>query len=182
MTSAIDHWSSDTSLYLQSGINVLSACHFTYSPKMQQEKNFRKPLIISYRVNALQLYFLEILYYFKQFWNNFKQFFHILLSYIVVSQKFKLNLISAKFLLSMISCNELSITLSTLYVLTFFDSLFVLFQSCCSSAWVIEKTLCMTSQFHTAILNGTSFFLSLVQEKLNMPSWHYYRHRSWSGR
>ena len=67
-------WSSDTSLYLQSGINVLSACHFTYSPKPQQEQNFRKLLIISYRVNhrvdsvstlwvnALQLYFLEILY------------------------------------------------------------------------------------------------------------------------
>ena len=29
---------------------------------MQQEQNFRKCLIISYRVNALQLNFLEILY------------------------------------------------------------------------------------------------------------------------
>ena len=61
--------------------NVLRACHFT-SPKTQQEQDFRKSLIISYRVNALQLYFLEIL-----------------LSYIVVSQKFTLKLITAKFLL-----------------------------------------------------------------------------------
>ena len=40
-----------------------SACHFTYSPKTQQELNFGKSLIISYRVNALQLNFLEILYH-----------------------------------------------------------------------------------------------------------------------
>ena len=56
-------WSSDTSLYLQSGINVLSACYFTYLPKTQQEQNFRKSLIISYGVNALQLNFLKILCY-----------------------------------------------------------------------------------------------------------------------
>ena len=93
-------WSSDTSLYLQSGINVLSACHFTYSPKTRLEQDFRKSLIISYRVNALQLNFLEILRY---------------RNYIVVSQKFKLKLISAKFLLPMIFRNELSITLSTLW-------------------------------------------------------------------
>ena len=55
-------WCSDTSIYLQSGINVLSVCHVTYSPKTQQDKNFRKSLIISYRVNALQLNFLEILF------------------------------------------------------------------------------------------------------------------------
>ena len=73
-----------------------SACHFTYSPKTQEEQIFRKSLIISYRVNALQLNFLEIL----------------LLSYIVVSQKFKLKIIGAKFLLPMISRNELSVTLS----------------------------------------------------------------------
>ena len=91
-------WSSDTSLYLQSGINDLSACHFTYSPQMQQEQNFRKSLIISYIVNALQLIFLEILCY-----------------YIVISQKFKFKLISSKFLLPMVSRNELSITLSTLW-------------------------------------------------------------------
>ena len=42
-------WSSDTSLCLHSSINVLSACHFTYSTKMQQEQSFRKSLIISYR-------------------------------------------------------------------------------------------------------------------------------------
>ena len=36
-----------------------------------------------------------------------------MLSYIVVSQKFKLKLISAKFLLAIISRNEPSITLST---------------------------------------------------------------------
>ena len=36
-----------------------------------------------------------------------------MLSYTVVSQKFKLKLISAKFLLPMISRNEFSITLST---------------------------------------------------------------------
>ena len=33
----------------------------------------------------------------------------------------------------------------------------------------------MCSPFPIAILNGTSFFLSLVQEKLNIPSGHYYR-------
>ena len=33
-----------------------------------------------------------------------------------------------------------------------------------------------------SILNGISFFLYLVEEKLNMPSGHYYRHCSWSGR
>ena len=38
-----------------------------------------------------------------------------LLSYIVVSQTFKLKLINANFLLPMISHNELSITLSTLW-------------------------------------------------------------------
>ena len=84
-------------LYLQSGIDVLNVCHFTYSPKTQQEQNFRKSLIISYRVNALQLYILEILCY------------HILSS----AKKFKLKLISAQFFLTMISLNELSITLST---------------------------------------------------------------------
>ena len=84
------------SLYLQYGINVLSARHFTYSPKTQQEQNFRKSLIISYRVNALQLNFLEMLLN------------------IVVSQKFKPKLISEKFLLRMSYGSELSITLSTL--------------------------------------------------------------------
>ena len=93
-------WSSDTSLYLQSGINVLSACHFTYSPKTQQNQSFRKSLIISHRVNALAA---------TKFSRNTS------LSYIVVSQKFKLKLKNAKFLLSMISPNELSITLSTLW-------------------------------------------------------------------
>ena len=34
--------SNDTSLYLQSGRNVLSACYFTYSPKTEQEQNFIK--------------------------------------------------------------------------------------------------------------------------------------------
>ena len=34
----------------------------------------------------------------------------------------------------------------------------------------LGKHSCMSSQFPKAILNGTSFFLSLVQEKLNMPS------------
>ena len=33
----------------------------------------------------------------------------------------------------------------------------------------------MSSQFSIAILNGTSSFLSLVQENLNMPSGNYYR-------
>ena len=93
-----DNWdrSSDTSLYLQSGINALSACHFTYSPKTQQEQNFRKSLTISCRIK-LQLNFLKILYH-----------------YIVVWQKFKLILISSIFLLRMISFHALSIALSTL--------------------------------------------------------------------
>ena len=52
-----------TSLYLQPRINVLSACHFTNSPKTQEEQNFIKFLIISYRVNAPQRNFLKILCY-----------------------------------------------------------------------------------------------------------------------
>ena len=73
---------------------------FHFSPKTQQEQNFRKSLIISYSVNALELNFLEL---------------NTLLSYIFVAQKIKLKLISAKFLLPMISRNELSITLYLLY-------------------------------------------------------------------
>ena len=33
----------------------------------------------------------------------------------------------------------------------------------------------LSSPFPIAILNGTSSFLSLVQENINMPSGHYYR-------
>ena len=57
-------WSSDTSLYLHSSINVLSACHFTYLQIPEREQNFGKSLIISDRVNALQPNFLELLYHF----------------------------------------------------------------------------------------------------------------------
>ena len=39
----------------------------------------------------------------------------------------------------------------------------------------VGKHLCMSSPFPIAILNGTSSFLSLVQENINMPSGHYYR-------
>ena len=39
----------------------------------------------------------------------------------------------------------------------------------------LGKHSCMSSSFPTAILNGTSSFLSLVQENINMPSGHYYR-------
>ena len=59
----------------------------------------------------------------------------------------------------------------------------VLFHSCCSHAWVFGKTL--VHEFpvsYSHILNGTSSFLSLVQENINMPSGHYYRLCSWSGR
>ena len=44
------------------------------------------------------------------------------------------------------------------------------------------KHSCMSSPFPIAILNGTSSFLSSVQENINMPSVHYYRLYSWSGR
>ena len=37
----------------------------------------------------------------------------------------------------------------------------------------LGKHSCLSSPFPIAILNGTSSFLSLVQEKLNMPSGHY---------
>ena len=37
----------------------------------------------------------------------------------------------------------------------------------------LGKHSCMSSPFPTAILNGTSSFLSLVQENINMPSGHY---------
>ena len=39
----------------------------------------------------------------------------------------------------------------------------------------LGKHSCMSSPFPIAILNGTSSFLYLVQENINMPSGHYYR-------
>ena len=39
----------------------------------------------------------------------------------------------------------------------------------------LGKHSCMCSLFPIAILNGTSFFLSLMQEKLSMPKGHCYR-------
>ena len=39
----------------------------------------------------------------------------------------------------------------------------------------LGKHSCMSSPFPITILNGTSSFLSLVQENINMPSGHYYR-------
>ena len=39
----------------------------------------------------------------------------------------------------------------------------------------LGKHSCMSSPFPIAIMNGTSSFLSLVQENINMPSGHYYR-------
>ena len=39
----------------------------------------------------------------------------------------------------------------------------------------LGKHSCMSFPFPIAILNGTSSFLSLVQENINMPSGHYYR-------
>ena len=39
----------------------------------------------------------------------------------------------------------------------------------------LGKHSCMSSTFPIAILNGTSSFLSLVKENINMPSGHYYR-------
>ena len=39
----------------------------------------------------------------------------------------------------------------------------------------LGKHSCMSSPFPIAVVNDISFFLSLVQEKLNMPSGHYYR-------
>ena len=39
----------------------------------------------------------------------------------------------------------------------------------------LGKHSCMSSPFPIVILNGTCSFLSLVQEKINMPSGHYYR-------
>ena len=41
----------------------LNACHFTYSPDEERKQDFRKSLIISYKVNALQLNFVELLCY-----------------------------------------------------------------------------------------------------------------------
>ena len=84
---------------LQSGVNVISACYFTYSPKTQRELNFRKSLMVSYRVYALKLNFLEILCY-----------------YILSSHKSLSPNKYPKFLLLVISSNELFITLSTLWV------------------------------------------------------------------
>ena len=39
----------------------------------------------------------------------------------------------------------------------------------------LRKHSYMSSPFPIAILNGTSSFLSLVQDNINMPSRHYYR-------
>ena len=39
----------------------------------------------------------------------------------------------------------------------------------------LGKHSCMNSPFPIAMPNGTSSFLSLVQENINMPSGHYYR-------
>ena len=39
----------------------------------------------------------------------------------------------------------------------------------------LGKHSCMSSPFSIALLNGTSSFLSLVQQNINMPSGHYYR-------
>ena len=38
----------------------------------------------------------------------------------------------------------------------------------------LGKFSCISSSFPIAILNGTSSFLSLVQENIKMPSGHYY--------
>ena len=46
----------------------------------------------------------------------------------------------------------------------------------------LGKHSCRSSPFPIAVLNGPSLFLSLVQEKLNMPIGHNYRLCSWSGR
>ena len=48
-------------------------------------------------------------------------------------------------------------------------------------ASVSENTLAWVPPFPIAILKTTSYFISLVQEKPNMPSGHYYRLCSWSG-
>ena len=68
-------------------------------------------------------------------------------------------------------------------LLTFFVCLslisFLLFP--CASVW--DNSLAWVLHFlYIAILNGTCFFHFLVQEKLNLPSGHYYRHWSCSGR
>ena len=39
----------------------------------------------------------------------------------------------------------------------------------------LGKHSCMSSPLPIAMLNGTSLFLSLVHDKLNMPNGHYYR-------
>ena len=39
----------------------------------------------------------------------------------------------------------------------------------------LGKHSCMSSPFPIAILKGTSSFLSLVQENMNIPSGHYYK-------
>ena len=67
-------------------------------------------------------------------------------------------------------------------LLASFPCFFILFHSCCSHAWVFEKTLVHEFDGSYSHLNGTSSFLSLVQENINMPSGHYYRLCSWSGR
>ena len=46
----------------------------------------------------------------------------------------------------------------------------------------LGKHSCMSFPFPIVMLNSTSFLLSSVQEKLNMPSGHYYKHCSWSDR
>ena len=66
------------------------------------------------------------------------------------------------------------LSFAPLYFFTILTPLF-LPSSSFSLSYIIlglGKYSCMSSPFPIAILNGTSCFLSLVQEKLNMPSGH----------
>ena len=87
-------WSIDTYIYLHSSINVLNGCHFTYSQIPEREQNFRK-----------------ILNYFTLSQRRATAFSRITLSFLDVSKRFKLKLMSAKFLLLLISRNELFLTI-----------------------------------------------------------------------
>ena len=98
--------------------------------------------------------------------------------YIVVWQKFEHKLISAKFLLPMISSNELSITLSTLCYYTHFLKQWEWGQGLLQlQAWVSTKWSLMNSFFTSLILIFHQYSVSKIHFYGNHSGLHLQTHR-----
>ena len=154
------------------------------------------------QVNFFKLNFIELFPYIKYVQNNFGgrvddlSFFEYLSPFCFLSTEFHCTFsISYKILPYFLYYDSIFIRLSGLLSLVpalLFSILTPLFLSSSSvplsySSLAVPiheclgKHSCMAYPFPIAILNGTSSFLCLVQENINMPSGHYYRHCSWSG-